>query len=437
MTYPYTVKIDARTDPPTAAGVPRIDGRVLSRAPDRLEAEFTVPLDAPIGLWRLWGQGQAGVTDNLNIEITAARELSELHNGPHSLDGGDLAINGQLTNPGEEDVFRFQVRKGEPLHFWTVATQLGLPYIDTVLEVRDTSGKILAEHDDLMSGQGTVIGNTDSSLVYVPEADGEIEVSVRDRTSRGGPTYAYRLRARKEHPGFDLLVDIENFAIPRGGEAEMGVLLIRDPGFEGAPEVWMEGLPEGIHAGKAAFRADQFFGPSADGDNIIIPEAPVRITVDESVAPGTYPVRVLGREGRHGATVEAHTSLWIGPPRKRNDLRRPLPSITVTVVEPFAPRLTLDAGTLRVNRGSGTELTVKTEGIPETAGFELRNAPKGLTLKLIGRDEGQLTFRLEAAEDLAATESDVSIETKIDGRWAATSPLKVSVADREPTEVSR
>jgi hypothetical protein len=118
-------------------------------------------------------------------------------------------------------------------------------------------------------------------------------------------------------------------------------------------------------------------------------------------------------------------------------VRRPLPSITVTVVEPFAPRLTIGAGTVRVNRGSGTELTVKTEGIPDTADFELRNAPKGLTLKLIGRDEGQLTFRLEAAEDLAATESDVSIETNIDGRWAATSPLKVSVADREPPEVSR
>ena len=437
MTYPYTVKIDARKDPPTAAAIPRIDGRILTRGPDRLEAEFAIPGDAPAGLWRLWGKGPAGVIDNLSIEITAAREVSESQNGPHSLDEGDLAINGQLTSPGEEDVFRFQARKGEPLHFWTVATQLGLPYLDTVLEVRDTSGKILAEHDDLMSGQGTVIGNTDSSLVYVPEADGEIEVSVRDRTSRGGPTYAYRLRARKEHPGFDLLVDLENFAIPRGGKAEMGVLLIREPGFEGAPEVWIEGLPDGIQAGRAAFRADQFFGPSADGDNIIIPEAPIQITVDEGVVPGTYPIRVLGREGPDGTVVQAHTSLWIGPPRKRNDVRRPLPSITVTVVEPFEPRLTLDAGTVRLNRGGGSELTVKAEHISETASFELRNAPTGLTLNLTGREENQLTFRLEAAEDLAATESEVSVETRIDGRWAATAPFKVTVADREQAEVSR
>jgi hypothetical protein len=217
----------------------------------------------------------------------------------------------------------------------------------------------------------------------------------------------------------------------------MGVLLIRDPGFEGAPEVWIEGLPQGIQAGKAAFRADQFFGPSADSDNIIIPEAPVHISAGETVAPGAYPIRVLGREGPGGPVIEAHTSLWIGPPRKRNDVRRPLPSVTVTVVEPFAPRLTLDAGTVRLTRGGGTELTVKAEHVPETASFELRNAPTGLTLKLTGREQNQLTFRLEAAEVLAATESEVSVETRIDGRWAATAPFKVAVAEREPAEVSR
>jgi len=32
--------------------------------------------------------------------------------------------------------------------------------------------------------------------------------------------------------------------------------------------------------------------------------------------------------------VEAFTTLWIGAPRKRNDIRRPLPAITMTVISP-------------------------------------------------------------------------------------------------------
>ena len=115
-------------------------------------------------------------------------------------------------------------------------------------------------------------------------------------------------------------------------EGAIGVLLIRDPGFEDEVEVWGV-APEGLEVGRDSFRADQFFGPSADGDNVIIPEVLLPVRVSPDVEPGDYALRIFGRSTAGGQRVEAFTTLWIGPPRKRNDVRRPLPQVLLTVRE--------------------------------------------------------------------------------------------------------
>ena len=48
-------------------------------------------------------------------------------------------------------------------------------------------GKKVAESDDVVAGQGTVIGNPDSSLFYTPQEDGPLFLTVFDRLNRGGP----------------------------------------------------------------------------------------------------------------------------------------------------------------------------------------------------------------------------------------------------------
>ena len=77
MTYPYTMPIRVGEDPPTAAGVARIEGKVLERSPDSVMAEFGVPADARTGLWKLWVAGPAGVADGPSIELTGLTELTE------------------------------------------------------------------------------------------------------------------------------------------------------------------------------------------------------------------------------------------------------------------------------------------------------------------------------------------------------------------------
>jgi hypothetical protein len=330
MTYPFTMPIRFAADPPRA---PRIEGQVTGRSPEALTATFTIPADAELGLWRLWVRGAGGDSAAFNLEIGDAPEFDESTAARLDWRAREAIINGRLARDNEEDTFSVDAEAGKPLRFWTLAAQLGLPFIDTVIELRDLSGEIVASHDDVMTGQGTPVGNPDSSLVYVPAQTGRLSVTVRDRIGRGGPSFAYRLKIRAERAGFQLLAAPEHFTVKRGDQGEMTLLLIREPGFEGEVAVSVEGLPEGVTATAGKFRADQEFGPSADGDNMIIPELPLRFTVAAGATPGTYPIPISGTGGIDNRTTPAHSSLWIGPPRFRNDIRRPRPAVTLTIVE--------------------------------------------------------------------------------------------------------
>lgn len=327
LTFPYTIPVSGGAD---RRG--RIDGGELACGAAECRAAFDIPQDAARGLWRLRTRGPRGIDDRLSFEIADMPETEATEIG--AVPAGGIAVNGALDRAGEEDVYAVELRAGQPLLATSLAAQMGLPRIDTVLELFDGAGNLLAEHDDLMAGAGTVIGNLDSLLRFTPRSAGSYKLVVRDRIGRGGPSFAYRLRLEERPPGFALLSDPENLNLRAGATEPVGVLLIREPGFDEAVDVWVEGLPAGMAATRGRFRADQFFGPSGDGDNVIVPEVSLHLTVDAGVTPGDYPVRVLGRAAGRSETVEALSTLWIGPPRKRNDVRRPLPSVLLTVLPP-------------------------------------------------------------------------------------------------------
>ncbi len=334
LTFPYSIPIRIGPDARQAAV---IQGRLKHASPTDLEAEFDVPAGAEPGLWRLWTKGQSGTADGISVEITRLPVYSEQEARRRpDLGAGEAVVAGSLDREGEEDDYPIAARAGKPLHLWTLATQLGLPLLDTVLELFDSSGKLLAEHDDLMTGQGTVIGNPDSSLYYVPSKNEKLRLVVRDRTGRGGPTFSYLLHSANERPGFQIQTDPEEFTIARGGEAEITALLIREPGFEEGVEFWVEGLPAGATATRGSVRPGQYFGPSDDGDNVIIPHSALRIQAPSNAALGDYPIRVFGKS-TSGRVVEAFTTLWIGPRSKRNDIRRPVPATTMTIVDAPQP----------------------------------------------------------------------------------------------------
>ena len=225
-------------------------------------------------------------------------------------------------------VLRHWPAEGVPMYVSTLSAQLGGPHLDTVLTLLDASGKKLAENDDVVAGWGGLLGNPDSGLFFTPNVDETLRLVVRDRLKRGGESYPYRLRFAARRPGFQLFTTPENLTVKRGGTAVLKVHLVRELGFTGEVDVWVEGV-DGL---RGKFRTDQLFEPNADGADMLIPEMEFRISGQDR--PGSVPLRVWGRAA-DGAVVEGHTATMIGPIYQGdwNFYRRPVSGIALTVVE--------------------------------------------------------------------------------------------------------
>ncbi len=307
MTYPYTMPIHFRPDVPQP---PKITARVTA-GPDTATLAFDLPATAAPGLWRLWLGTPAGWTPGPNLE----------------LDPASTTRDAVLLQPRQRHRYPVQAHAGQPLHFWTLSAQLGSS-LDTVLTLRDAAGRKLAENDDVVAGYGGLLGNPDSSLFYTPPADATLTLEVRDRLDRGGPGFAYRLKSDHRRPGFQLFTTPENPTARPGGTATLKVHLVREHGFAGEVDIWVEGTSV-----KGRFRADQLFEPGADGADMLIPE--LTLAIPAPVTPGVHPLRLLGR-GADGLTQEAHTATMIGPIYQGdwNFFRRPVAALTLTVLAP-------------------------------------------------------------------------------------------------------
>lgn len=443
MTYPFTMPIHFREDPPVASKIATIRGKIVSKHADLVDAEFKIPADTRPGLWRLWAMGNKGVSDAVTVEVSDWQEYDESTAAQADWNRGAYAINGILSRAGEKDVYRVQGLAGRPLHFWTLAAQLCVPHLDSVLELRDGAGKKLAESDDVVAGQGTLLGNPDSSLFFTPLQDGPLFVNVFDRMNRGGPDYSYRLKVRSENPGFQLFTTPENFAVARGGTSEIQVHMVRETGFTGEVVVWFEGMPPGVQAPRGKFRADQLFEPNADGADMIIPEIKFNIKAPEGLMSGTYPIRVRGvaaaqENALDRRVVEAQTTMIMGPLLDLwNFVRRPLPNIAMTVCEPFEARLSAHSRSISVEAGKKATIELTAEHIPEKAEIELRGMPARVRWRMNGRQLDQITLILEAASDAPAGTFDVSAQTKIAGRWASSETITLSVHASASTWITK
>ncbi len=433
MTYPYTTPVHFHSDASSAAETPMIVGKLLNRSARQLQVEFTLSGPYEPGLWRLWGVGPQGISEGGTIEVSAAKEYDEASAPQAGWEKEECVINGILRAPGEKDVFPIRGLAGQPLHFWTLAEQLGLPHLDTVLELRDSTGKRLAGNDDVVAGQGNLLGNSDSSLFYTPKEDGNLQLILKDRLNRAGESYVYRLKVKKEAPSFQLFTSPENFTVPKGGSAILKVHLVRESGFEGEVSIWFEGMPQGVEAPKGKFRADQLFEPNADGADMIIPEISFQIQVPESLSLGDYPIQIFGtptgEESRADRRViEAHTSTLMGPLLDTwNYIRRPLPAIVMTVCQPPEGQLTISSNQFSLRQGETTTLELKVQQVPESATIQLINLPEGVKYRELGRQGEQVTMMLEASPESPPGTSEFTAESRIGKRWISTPILQLQI----------
>jgi hypothetical protein len=150
-------------------------------------------------------------------------------------------INGRIGTPGDRDHFRFQGTKGKAFRFEVKARRFGtllLSSLDSVLEILDAKGTVLASNDDSFG--------KDSALVFTPTADGEYVLRLRDLNSKGGPTFVYYLEADRALPDFTLVCEGDKAMIGPGGRAAWYVKVTRLNGFTGPVQVEVQGLPAGV-----------------------------------------------------------------------------------------------------------------------------------------------------------------------------------------------
>jgi hypothetical protein len=158
-------------------------------------------------------------------------------------------LNGRIDKAGAIDEWRWQGRKGDVWEFQLRAAQLG-SRLDGVVTIADSAGKTLAKAE---------ANPLDPVLNFKVPADGVYAVRIQDRfRSRGGPDFAYRLRAVPPDPAdFRLWLAADAVTLPRLGTTKLKITAERLGGFKEPIVLEVQGLPAGVSVVPAVLKTNQ------------------------------------------------------------------------------------------------------------------------------------------------------------------------------------
>ncbi len=142
-----------------------------------------------------------------------------------------VIINGRISKPGDEDVFRFTARKDFVLVAEVNARRLDSP-LDSIIKLTAKDGTVIAFNDDHADpGSGLNTHHADSYLrVKLPE-DGTYKLHLTDTARQGGEAYTYRLRLGPPQPDFALRTMPSKINFYRKSSS-IDVFVIRKDGFD-------------------------------------------------------------------------------------------------------------------------------------------------------------------------------------------------------------
>ncbi len=95
-------------------------------------------------------------------------------------------LNGRLQIPNDVDVYAFDLKKGQHLHFRPFSRSLGSPSF-LLLSLQDEKGRVLAS-----AGEGNSV---EEPLYHVVSADGRLFLHVSELAGRGTPAFHYAISA--------------------------------------------------------------------------------------------------------------------------------------------------------------------------------------------------------------------------------------------------
>ena len=149
-----------------------------------------------------------------------------------------VGINGRFFEPDEVHYFAFDATAGNFYRFAIESPHRGLP-LDSVIEIYNDAGELLAEADDGFQTK-------DARLLFKAPTDGRYYLAVKDLHGRIGPRFVYHLRAEPAGPDFEVRGEYDYAMLAPGTSTIWFARVERLAGFEGAVEMDIEGLPEGV-----------------------------------------------------------------------------------------------------------------------------------------------------------------------------------------------
>ena len=191
-------------------------------------------------------------------------------------------IAGRFAERGDEDVFRFDAKKGESWIIEVYAQRLGsiadpllmVERINTAADGTVTYARVATEDDDRQNPGGAdlpTLSDDPAARLDVPE-DGSYRVRLRDRyaDARGDARLSYRISVRRPQPDYSLVV-FDSFpsadgkapptsgaiSLRKGGSYELPIYAYRRDGHADAIEVAVVNLPAGLTARPSVIAAGQ------------------------------------------------------------------------------------------------------------------------------------------------------------------------------------
>jgi len=281
------------------------------------------------------------------FRISAFPNVAE-PNVPSTPVNAPCALNGTIGSQSEVDTYRFRSPITGLLSVEVFASRFG-SLLDSVIDIADSNGQIVAQGDDLDS--------LDSKAEFLA-MDGEVySVSIRDKRKKNGDLYVYRIEVTPSKPSLavflprrDKLSQVRQVLEVPAGNRIVGFLGVRKDNVDTPIELRMTDLPPGLH-----FNASR----EQPGSFVI----PVVLEASQSAIEGATLANIHASHGEEQiAAFEQFVDLVTGPADalfQGIDVNKL--AIAVTKANPFKVELKSPTVGLPVDGTLGIRVTVERE----------------------------------------------------------------------------
>jgi hypothetical protein len=266
----------------------------------------------------------------------------------------------------------------------------------------------------------------DSKLDFIAPADGDYLLHLKDVRGMEGPDFAYRLTIREATPDFQLKAEPANPNIPRGGSTLVTVSVVSHRGFEGAIEIEVKGLPQGVSASPATIM------PGQDSTVVVLSAAPDGVMDAHSAA-----IKIVGHAHAddHELVRTANSDGGEDPPLQLASIVPP-PDVVVTTE---SRQVSIEPGkevtvTLHVERHNGFKGRVPCTVQNLPPGVRVVNV--GLNGVLVTEAQSSRTFTLRAEDWAQPIRQPIYVVAMVESNSPTmhpSEPLLLKVAENKQT----